>query len=159
VVLFFTFFPSRSRFCCSHGHCSLKKPCIPGESRYVLLIEWVLELIVFYSSGMTYYPPKSWAVIVPTSLVCAFFAAPLLYAACNILSTPKVDSIDTIWDEHSREPLGQLVSDNECVRGRVLCRFNDVIRCTNSKRFLHATVPSCPLYVTSTFCLSIIFWI
>jgi hypothetical protein len=36
--------------------------------------------------------------------VSAFFAAPLLYAACNILATPKVDSIYTIWDEHSREP-------------------------------------------------------
>ena len=33
----------------------------------------------------------------------AFFAAPLLYAACNIFATPKVDSIYTIWDEHSRE--------------------------------------------------------
>ena len=86
---------------------------------------------------MTYYPPKSWAVLVPTSLVCAFFAVPLIYAACNILSTPKVDSIDTIWDEHSREPLGQLVSDNECVQGRVLCPFRNVITLINTSSPLH----------------------
>ena len=61
---------------------------------------------------MTYYPPKSWALLIPTSLVSAFVAAPLLYAACNILATPKVDSINTIWDDHSREPCIELQSDN-----------------------------------------------
>ena len=121
----------------------------------MLLIECVLELTVIFPSGMTYYPPKSWAVIVPTSLVCAFFAAPLLYAACNILSTPKVDSIDTIWDEHSREPLGQLVSDNECVRGGVLCQFNNVMALINTFS-LHrsSVVPAiCDLDVLAVNCL------
>jgi hypothetical protein len=76
--------------------------CFPIGAIY---LAWsLLDEEALQSSGITYYPPKSWATLLPTCLVSAFFAAPLLYAACNILATPKVDSIYTIWDEHSREP-------------------------------------------------------
>jgi hypothetical protein len=73
----------------------------------LLLVTEFIRLLSFYRSGMTYYPPKSWALLIPTSLVLAFVAAPLLYAACNILATPKVENISTIWDEHAREPCTQ----------------------------------------------------
>lgn len=53
---------------------------------------------------ITYYPDKAWALYIPTSLLCAFVAAPFLYAGLNILATPGVDSIDTVWDEYSRAP-------------------------------------------------------
>lgn len=87
----------------------MKKHCSPGESikaHHTVAFTLILTYASFgsFCSGITYYPPKSWATLLPTCLVSAFFAAPLLYAACNILATPKVDSIYTIWDEHSREP-------------------------------------------------------
>jgi hypothetical protein len=87
----------------------MKRHCSPGESikaHHNVAFTLILTYASFgsFCSGITYYPPKSWATLLPTCLVSAFFAAPLLYAACNILATPKVDSIYTIWDEHSREP-------------------------------------------------------
>ena len=55
---------------------------------------------------ITYYPDQSWAIYIPTALLCAFFSAPLIYAVINVVSTPKLDSIDTIWDDHSRVATG-----------------------------------------------------
>lgn len=75
--------------------------------QFHLLSAESIRLLLFSRSGMTYYPPKSWALLIPTSFVSAFVAAPLLYAACNILATPKVENISTIWDEHAREPCTQ----------------------------------------------------
>jgi hypothetical protein len=50
---------------------------------------------------ITYYPPKSWSIYIPTSLLCAFIAILFLNGAMNALITPKPDSIDTMWDEYS----------------------------------------------------------
>mmetsp|Transcript_4482 Transcript_4482/g.7766 ORF Transcript_4482/g.7766 Transcript_4482/m.7766 type:complete len:114 (-) Transcript_4482:117-458(-) len=58
------------------------------------LMEWNID----------YYPPKSLGLLFPTSLVLAFLGAPFLYAAANLASTPRIDSISSIWDEHSRIP-------------------------------------------------------
>ena len=51
-----------------------------------------------------YYPPKALAHHIPIVLVVAFVAAPVLYAMVNAASTPAVDSVDTMWDKHSRLP-------------------------------------------------------
>jgi hypothetical protein len=73
-------------------------------------------------------------------------AAPLLYAACNILSSPRIDSIDTIWDEHSREPLGQLLSDNEYVQIQILCE----LKSSFNNLFFSSIVPAiCDLDVAT----------
>lgn len=83
----------------------MKRHCSPGKS--ILVHHTVVFTLILthgpFCSGITYYPPKYWATLLPTLLVSAFFAAPLVYAACNIFATPKVDSIYTIWDEHSRQ--------------------------------------------------------
>ena len=50
-----------------------------------------------------YLPPKIWSIHIPTSLLCLFFAAPLLYAACNhTILAPKIDSLDTLYDDYTR---------------------------------------------------------
>mmetsp|Transcript_9529 Transcript_9529/g.13709 ORF Transcript_9529/g.13709 Transcript_9529/m.13709 type:complete len:90 (+) Transcript_9529:370-639(+) len=51
---------------------------------------------------ITYYPPQSYAVLVPTFLLCAFVAALFLYGAINAMIVPKVHAIENLWDEHSR---------------------------------------------------------
>lgn len=85
--------------------------CVILPSWFILIFS-TLTFMWFFCRGITYYPPKSWAVLIPSSLVFAFVAAPMIYAACNILATPKVDSIHTIWDEHAREPCANLESEN-----------------------------------------------
>ena len=56
-----------------------------------------------YSYYSCYLPPKSWLIHIPTSLLCLFFASPLLYAACNhTLFTPNIDSLDTLYDDYTR---------------------------------------------------------
>lgn len=115
AALSFTFFAFQWHCFILHGRFSMKQLCSHGmcifESFATPLIAFgtnLVDFLFFRSSGMTYYPPKSWAILIPTSLVSAFVAAPLLYAACNILATPRVDSIDAIWDEYSREPCAEV---------------------------------------------------
>lgn len=59
-------------------------------------------LSVCRTRSITYYPSKEWSVYIPTSLLCAFVAFLFLNAAMNVMITPKLDSLDTMWDEHSR---------------------------------------------------------
>jgi PIG-P len=54
-----------------------------------------------FNRDITYYPPKSWSIYVPTSLLCAFVAILFINGAMNVSITPKPDSIDTMWDEYS----------------------------------------------------------
>lgn len=113
AALSFTFFVFQQQHSISHGPCSMKTLCKNGKPHFFLLnvkFATLRPTLPLFTSGMTYYPPKSWAVLIPTTLLSAFVAAPLLYAACNILATPRVDSIDTIWDVHSREPLSSSAS-------------------------------------------------
>ena len=60
-----------------------------------------LRFVAF--SGITYYPPKSLAVHLPTLALALFVAVPFLYAGLNFLSAPSASSLDTLWDGHARE--------------------------------------------------------
>eukprot|EP00567_Pseudictyota_dubia_P008674 CAMPEP_0197446898 /NCGR_PEP_ID=MMETSP1175-20131217/11711_1 /TAXON_ID=1003142 /ORGANISM="Triceratium dubium, Strain CCMP147" /LENGTH=145 /DNA_ID=CAMNT_0042978069 /DNA_START=36 /DNA_END=473 /DNA_ORIENTATION=+ len=53
-------------------------------------------------SGVTYRPSKDYAVLVPTYILSLFISVPLLYAGINVLYSARCDSIDTLWDGHSR---------------------------------------------------------
>jgi len=53
---------------------------------------------------ITYYPSKQWSFYVALFLTISFFAAPLVYAILNMLSTPNKDSPDTLYDDHTRQP-------------------------------------------------------
>lgn len=66
--------------------------------------------------NITYYPNKSWVTLVPTYMLCIFVAVPLLYAACNILSAPKSNSLHSIGgDKFSRE--GRIKQNKGCIFG------------------------------------------
>jgi hypothetical protein len=56
---------------------------------------------------ITFYPDKAWATFFSTFVAAAFVAAPLLYAAINIMISPKVDS--GMWDEFSKIPDANVV--------------------------------------------------
>ena len=57
----------------------------------------------YFRRGITYYPPKSLAVHLPTLALALFVAVPFLYAGLNFLSAPSATSLDTLWDGHARE--------------------------------------------------------
>eukprot|EP00521_Asterionellopsis_glacialis_P018324 CAMPEP_0195305134 /NCGR_PEP_ID=MMETSP0707-20130614/35750_1 /TAXON_ID=33640 /ORGANISM="Asterionellopsis glacialis, Strain CCMP134" /LENGTH=136 /DNA_ID=CAMNT_0040369167 /DNA_START=44 /DNA_END=451 /DNA_ORIENTATION=+ len=77
--------------------------CFPLAATY--LIWTFVPDEVLHSLHITYYAPKEWAILAPTYMLCIFLAIPLLYAAVNILATPKIDSPLTIGgDSFSRGP-------------------------------------------------------
>ena len=57
----------------------------------------------FKSRSITYYPPKSWSIYIPVSALCIFLAAPILYASLNSSTVPRLDSMDILNDEHTRQ--------------------------------------------------------
>mmetsp|Transcript_10105 Transcript_10105/g.15506 ORF Transcript_10105/g.15506 Transcript_10105/m.15506 type:complete len:125 (-) Transcript_10105:857-1231(-) len=69
----------------------------------LIYITWVIvPTEVLAEWDITYYPPKCWSIYIPTSLLCAFIATLFANAIANAFMCPKIDSIDTIWDDHSR---------------------------------------------------------
>ena len=42
---------------------------------------------------------------ISTSFVCLFVAAPLLYGMTNRLSSPPIDTIHNLVDDHTRNPI------------------------------------------------------
>lgn len=75
--------------------------CLPLAILYVLWA-WVSD-DTLHSLEITYHPPKAFALYLPTVLYFAFMVTPLLYFILNASSAPNSDSLDTIWDGHSRE--------------------------------------------------------
>mmetsp|Transcript_11511 Transcript_11511/g.19150 ORF Transcript_11511/g.19150 Transcript_11511/m.19150 type:complete len:116 (-) Transcript_11511:272-619(-) len=75
----------------------LTVPLIVMYALWVVLPEETL-----HEWDVTYYPHKSWSVYIPTALLCAAVSVLVLNGAMNVLVTPEPDSVDTIWDEHSR---------------------------------------------------------
>mmetsp|Transcript_11563 Transcript_11563/g.17787 ORF Transcript_11563/g.17787 Transcript_11563/m.17787 type:complete len:103 (-) Transcript_11563:875-1183(-) len=69
----------------------------------ILYIAWIIvpaETLAEWD--ITYYPPKCWSIYIPTSLLCAFVTILFTSAVVNAFISPKLDSVDTIWDEYSR---------------------------------------------------------
>jgi hypothetical protein len=52
--------------------------------------------------GDNYFPRKEYSLHLPVSAVFFFLAAPLIYAGLNAMTVPKVDSMDTLQDMHTR---------------------------------------------------------
>ncbi|KAG7350991.1 phosphatidylinositol N-acetylglucosaminyltransferase subunit P [Nitzschia inconspicua] len=72
----------------------------------LLLLIWVLvpDSILEEHVGLDYVPRKEYSVHVPVSALFLFLAAPLIYAGLNTTAVPKVDSMDTLQDNHTRRP-------------------------------------------------------
>ncbi|KAJ7962799.1 Phosphatidylinositol N-acetylglucosaminyltransferase subunit P [Quillaja saponaria] len=57
-----------------------------------------------HSIGIFYYPSRYWALAVPTYVIIAVILMLGFYIGLNFMSTPSPKSINTIFDEFSRDP-------------------------------------------------------
>jgi len=92
----------------------------------ILYMIWTLvpdETLI--SIDITYFPPKSIALHSATFILLLFVAIPFLYATLNFLSAAKFDSLDTLYDEHSKfqfKKLSQGISDTSTLKDGVAHR-------------------------------------
>ncbi|XP_048336111.1 phosphatidylinositol N-acetylglucosaminyltransferase subunit P isoform X2 [Ziziphus jujuba] len=63
-----------------------------------------------HSIGISYYPSRYWALAVPTYTIMAIVLALGFYIGLNFMSTPPPTSLNTMFDEFSREPLAFMLS-------------------------------------------------
>ncbi|KAK9273001.1 hypothetical protein L1049_017808 [Liquidambar formosana] len=57
-----------------------------------------------HSIGIYYYPSRYWAVAVPAFAMVTIVSAMGLYLGLNFMMTPPPTSLNTMFDEYSREP-------------------------------------------------------
>ncbi|KAK7412562.1 hypothetical protein VNO78_04027 [Psophocarpus tetragonolobus] len=57
------------------------------------------------SVGISYYPSRYWAVAVPTYVMVTIVLMLGFYIGLNFISTPPATSLNTVYDEFSRDPL------------------------------------------------------
>ncbi|CAB9499752.1 expressed unknown protein [Seminavis robusta] len=55
-------------------------------------------------------PSKETVLDASTTAYCLFVAVPLLYALCNRLTNPRLDSTSNLYDEWTREPANTSLS-------------------------------------------------
>ncbi|KAH6772874.1 Phosphatidylinositol N-acetylglucosaminyltransferase [Perilla frutescens var. hirtella] len=63
-----------------------------------------------HSVGIYYYPSRYWALAVPTYMMVTIILAITLYIGMNFMATPPPTSLNTMFDEFSREPLNGVAS-------------------------------------------------
>jgi len=57
-----------------------------------------------HAIGIFYYPSRYWALAVPTYVMVTIVLAIGFYIGLNFMVTPPPTSLNTIFDEYSREP-------------------------------------------------------
>ncbi|XP_010056485.2 phosphatidylinositol N-acetylglucosaminyltransferase subunit P isoform X1 [Eucalyptus grandis] len=57
-----------------------------------------------HAVGIYYYPSRYWALAVPTYIVVTVALALAFYIGLNFLSTPPPTSLNTLFDEFTRDP-------------------------------------------------------
>ncbi|KAF5727700.1 hypothetical protein HS088_TW22G01397 [Tripterygium wilfordii] len=57
-----------------------------------------------HSVGIFYYPNRYWALAVPTYAMVTVVLALVFYIGLNFMSSPPPTSLNTIFDDFSREP-------------------------------------------------------
>jgi hypothetical protein len=68
---------------------------------------------LFLVSGLDYVPRKEYAThVVPISVLLLFLVVPLIYAGLNAATVPKLDSMDTLQDMHTRRPAEEEAATN-----------------------------------------------
>ncbi|XP_004487552.1 phosphatidylinositol N-acetylglucosaminyltransferase subunit P [Cicer arietinum] len=58
-----------------------------------------------HAIGISYYPSRYWALVVPTYVMVTIALMLAFYIGLNFMSTPSPASINTVYDEFSRDPL------------------------------------------------------
>ncbi|CAI9112897.1 OLC1v1013402C1 [Oldenlandia corymbosa var. corymbosa] len=68
-----------------------------------------------HSVGISYYPSRYWALVVPTYVTVAVVLAIGYYIGLNFMATPPPTSFNTIFDVSSREPVSSSIAltDND----------------------------------------------
>ncbi|CAL9236180.1 unnamed protein product [Arabidopsis halleri] len=56
------------------------------------------------SIGIHYYPSRYWVLAMPTYLMVTLMLALAFYIGLNFIATPPPTSLNTLFDEYSREP-------------------------------------------------------
>lgn len=70
---------------------------------YWLYIIWAyVPESVLHAAGISYYPSKYWAVVLPAYCLLAVFFALVAYTGLNHLSTPPPDSFHTLHDKFTK---------------------------------------------------------
>ncbi|KAL3632414.1 hypothetical protein CASFOL_025398 [Castilleja foliolosa] len=63
-----------------------------------------------HSIGIYYYPSRYWALAMPTYLVVTIVLAITFYIGMNFMATPPPTSLNSMFDEFSREPGSDITS-------------------------------------------------
>ncbi|KAG2669074.1 hypothetical protein I3843_14G017300 [Carya illinoinensis] len=63
-----------------------------------------------HSIGIFYYPSRYWALAVPVYVMVTVVLALGFYVGLNFISTPSPASLNSIYDEFSREPSSRIPS-------------------------------------------------
>ena len=69
----------------------------------LLFVLWVyLPESALHAAGVTWYPGRHWALLLPCHALVTIAAAPVLYFAYNMARLPRLDDPSTLVDEFSR---------------------------------------------------------
>ncbi|KAF8380665.1 hypothetical protein HHK36_028155 [Tetracentron sinense] len=63
-----------------------------------------------HSVGITYYPSRYWALAVPAYAMVTIVLAMGFYLGLNFMATPPPTSLNTMFDDYSREPSSSVPS-------------------------------------------------
>ncbi|XP_068663558.1 phosphatidylinositol N-acetylglucosaminyltransferase subunit P isoform X2 [Aristolochia californica] len=55
--------------------------------------------------GITYYPSRYWALAMPAYVIITVVLAISFYIGLNFIATPSPTSLNTVFDEYSRDPI------------------------------------------------------
>ncbi|KAK6919886.1 PIG-P [Dillenia turbinata] len=58
-----------------------------------------------HAIGISYYPSRHWALAVPAYAMVSIVLALVFYVGLNFMATPPPTSINTIFDDYSRDPM------------------------------------------------------
>ncbi|KAK6154181.1 hypothetical protein DH2020_013820 [Rehmannia glutinosa] len=66
-----------------------------------------------HSIGIYYYPSRYWALAVPTYFMVTIVLAIGFYIGVNFMATPPPTSLNSMFDEFSREPVSEISSTDD----------------------------------------------
>ncbi|XP_023639938.1 phosphatidylinositol N-acetylglucosaminyltransferase subunit P [Capsella rubella] len=77
------------------------------------------------SIGIHYYPSRYWVLAMPTYLMVTLMLTLVFYIGLNFIATPPPTSLNTLFDEYSREP-GELDPGMEEGEDRPIDPISDI---------------------------------